>query len=393
MTNQKDAIIAACKPILEFANDFVEHKVDKIYIHGYNRDDGYSCTFFYGVNEKIYSRNEILFVLDFPVEKKRKELKIFSHSMLQYWNKIWELFVKNDCDFPIKTKICYDVVKKAVEVDYYHVEEKYDLDTLESAEIWMNELKQICNQEFTERYLGYLKNRKPIKNRKKTDVEDSKWRQVFSSCLGKMIAIQLACGEHVVGEQDWEVNFQKGVIQFGNDEYPIQFLGSESREDETWLWGWENVNQFDEKLLKLVKTAKQQGEALGLESFGVAEVALNNSINGHNLATVVCGLQEPPLCYYRCPHSGGAAFVALTEVPQEVFAPVNLQKFADITMKCINYHKIDHKVFVESFLDWNKTAYHWDGNCIIAQFDQELQIGFEEIKSGWRIEKMEISSL
>lgn len=139
MTNQKDAIIAACKPILEFANDFVEHKVDKIYIHGYNRDDGYSCTFFYGVNEKIYSRNEILFVLDFPVEKKRKELKIFSHSMLQYWNKIWELFVKNDCDFPIKTKICYDVVKKAVEVDYYHVEEKYDLDTLDLAEIWMND--------------------------------------------------------------------------------------------------------------------------------------------------------------------------------------------------------------------------------------------------------------
>lgn len=53
--------------------------------------------------------------------------------------------------------------------------------------------------------------------------------------------------------------------------------------------------------------------------------------------------------------------MALTEVPQEVFAPVNLQKFAEITMKCINYHKIDHKVFVESFLDWNKTAYHWDG--------------------------------
>lgn len=29
----------------------------------------------------------------------------------------------------------------------------------------------------------------------------------------------------------------------------------------------------------------------------------------------------------------------------------------------------------------------------LQQFDQELQIGFEEIKSGWRIEKMEIGSL
>ena len=107
------------------------------------------------------------------------------------------------------------MVKKVVEVDYYHVEEKYDLDTLESAEIWMNELKQICNQEFTECYLGYLKNRKPIKNRKKTDVEDPKWCQVFSSCLGKMTAIQLACGEHVVGEQNWEINFQKVSYDLG----------------------------------------------------------------------------------------------------------------------------------------------------------------------------------
>ena len=78
MTNQKDAIIAACKPILEFANDYVEHKVDKIYIHGYNRNDGYSCNFFYGINEKIYSRDEILFVLDFPVEKNEENLNPFS---------------------------------------------------------------------------------------------------------------------------------------------------------------------------------------------------------------------------------------------------------------------------------------------------------------------------
>lgn len=172
MTNQKDAIIAACKPILEFANDFVEHKVDKIYIHGYDGKGVSSIIFFYGTNEKVYSWDEILFVLNFPVEKKREELENFFHSMLQYWKKIRELFVKNDCDFSIEMKICYDVVKKNVEVDYYHVQEKYDLDDFYSAEIWMNELKQICNQECTERYLGYLKNRKPIKNRKKTDVEN-----------------------------------------------------------------------------------------------------------------------------------------------------------------------------------------------------------------------------
>ena len=376
-----------CEPLIDLVSRFVDYQVDKVYVYFFRENMATTYNFFYEKENQIYSSIEMISLLEYPRDSKIMELQRNMMAVHNYTCELEQIWDENIFNYCMEVRITYDVHTQSVDIfHFFDIPEDEDFYWYAPTS-WLNELKIEHGQEPVE-------GRAPKKMFSELEKENiKKWRQVFSSCLGKMTAIQLACGEHVVGEQDWEVNFQKGVIQFGNDEYPIQFLGSESREDETWLWGWENVNQFDEKLLKLVKTAKQQGEALGLESFGVAEVALNNSINGHNLATVVCGLQEPPLCYYRCPHSGGAAFVALTEVPQEVFAPVNLQKFTDITMKCINYHKIDHKVFVESFLDWNKTAYHWDGNCIIAQFDQELQIGFEEIKSGWRIEKMEISSL
>ncbi len=58
------------------------------------------------------------------------------------------------------------------------------------------------------------------------DTED--WSHVFSACLGKMMAIQTACGEQVVKGQNWNVDFSEGTICFGEQKYPIQFIGSEA---------------------------------------------------------------------------------------------------------------------------------------------------------------------
>ena len=59
------------------------------------------------------------------------------------------------------------------------------------------------------------------------NIDTGNWFQVFSACLGKMIAIQTACSEQVVKGQDWNVDFSEGVILFGNQKYPLQFIGSE----------------------------------------------------------------------------------------------------------------------------------------------------------------------
>ena len=220
------------------------------------------------------------------------------------------------------------------------------------------------------------------------------WNDIFSANLGKMMAIQIACAELVVKNRDWNVDFDKGIISFGNDEYPLQFLGSEANSSNTWLWAWENINEFDDKKISLVREIKAKGEKLNLEALINAEIDITDKLNGHNLSIVACGLADKNYCYYRGPHSGGAIFVAFNGVDEKVFSSVSAKEFLDITVKCIQQFSLNHKLFIENFLEWNKNKYKWQENIIIADFgkDGELKIEFEKIENSFRIIKINLNS-
>ena len=216
------------------------------------------------------------------------------------------------------------------------------------------------------------------------------WNDIFSANLGKMMAIQIACAELVVKNRDWNVDFDKGIISFGNDEYPLQFLGSEANSSNTWLWAWENINEFDDKIISLVREIKAKGEKLNLEALINAEIDITDKLNGHNLSIVACGLADKNYCYYRGPHSGGAIFVAFCGVAEKVFSPVDVRKFIDITMKCIQQFSLNHKIFIESFLEWNKNKYEWQENNMVANFGNsgKLKIEFEKVEDNFRIKNI-----
>ena len=220
------------------------------------------------------------------------------------------------------------------------------------------------------------------------------WNDIFSANLGKMMAIQIACAELVVKNRDWNVDFDKGIISFGNDEYPLQFLGSEATSSNTWLWAWENINGFDDKIISLAKSVKEKGEKLNLEPLINAEIDISDELNGHTLSIVACGLADKNSCYYRGPHSGGAIFVAFDGVDKKVFTPVDAKDFADIVVRCIQQFSLNHKLFIESFLEWNKNKYKWQENIIIADFgkDGELRIECEKVENNFRIKNINLNS-
>ena len=220
------------------------------------------------------------------------------------------------------------------------------------------------------------------------------WNEIFSANLGKIMAIQIACAEHVVKNRDWNVDFDKGIIAFGNDEYPLQFLGSEANSSNTWLWAWENINGFDDKIISLAREIKAKGEKLNLEALTTAEIDISDELNGHTLSIVACGLADKNYCYYYGPHSGGAILVAFDGFDEKVFTPVDAKDFADIVVRCIQQFPLNHKLFVESFLEWNKTKYKWKENTLIADFEnsQKLEIDFEEKSELARIINIRLNS-
>ena len=220
------------------------------------------------------------------------------------------------------------------------------------------------------------------------------WNEIFSANLGKIMAIQIACAEYVVKNRDWNVDFDKGIISFGEDEYPLQFLGSEATSSNTWLWAWENINEFDDKIISLAREIKAKGEKLNLEALTTAEIDISDELNGHTLSIVACGLADKNYCYYYGPHSGGAILVAFDGVDEKVFTSVDAKDFADIVVRCIQQFPLNHKLFVESFLEWNKTKYKWKENTFIADFEnsEKLEIDFEEKSELARIINIRLNS-
>lgn len=222
----------------------------------------------------------------------------------------------------------------------------------------------------------------------------NKWNEIFSANLGKIMAIQIACAEYVVKNRDWNIDFDRGIISFGKDEYPLQFLGSEATSSNTWLWAWENISEFDDKIISLAREIKAKGEKLNLEALTTAEINISDELNGHTLSIVACSLADKNYCYYRDPYSDGAIFVAFDGVDERVFAPINAKDFADIVVNSIQQFPLNHKLFIESFLSWNKTKCEWKKNTLIADFEnsQKLEIDFEEKTELARIINIRLNS-
>lgn len=218
--------------------------------------------------------------------------------------------------------------------------------------------------------------------------DKTNWFQVFSASLGRVMANQEACSELVVKGQNWNVDLSRGTLSFGSDSYPVQFIGSESSVSNSWLWGWDNVNHFPEKVVTLANKIKEIGEEWGLEPLTINQFDLSETFTGHALAIVTCGLNPENSCYYRGPHDQGAVLLGFSNVPEAVFAPIDNLKFTRISMECVQNFQVDHKIFIESFLYQNNTPYEWDGLCINAHFEQDIKIEFEEIDEFLRIKRI-----
>ena len=367
--------------------DFLDNRIDRLYLHCYKEREAISSRVFYEKNGGFYTEKEIFSLLQYEPEEQLKNFLVVFSKCNKDWNNLYKFWNDNYLCDRMEIKAVYDLRTRTINILHsFNIpkdERYYEYVT----SLWLNDLRNASGQELTGIYIKeYLL--------KKSEFEDNQrqykdhWQKLFSSCLGKMTAIQLACDQYVVKNQNWSVNFQEGLISFGEDAYPIQFLGSESNQTNTWLWGWENVNQFDTQLLQLVEQVRQYGEEKALAPLQKAELMLDDDIDGHTLSIVACGIQEPPVCYYRCPHANGAAFVALNDVPEDVFQPVDAWKFMNIVAQCLKTHIVDQKIFVESFLNWNQTAYTWNGMVLTAQFHQPMEIEFEIVEGKWRVKQL-----
>ncbi|MGI6105560.1 MAG: DUF6882 domain-containing protein [Raoultibacter sp.] len=223
------------------------------------------------------------------------------------------------------------------------------------------------------------------------EVDHTNWWSVFSDSLGKTRIAQERCADAVIKGRGWQTDFSKGILSFGEDEYPVQFIGSESHDENTWLWSWSESLGMQDSIIEVAQEVRAQGEEWQLEPLTAEAFNLTDSFNGHTLSTVACAITERKVCYFRCPHEKGAAFVVFEGAPDEIFAPGTREEIIRVALDAIKSFAVDHRIFVESLLENNGVDFDWEGTVIHAHFEEECLFFFEAENGYWRLEGINTS--
>ena len=208
-------------------------------------------------------------------------------------------------------------------------------------------------------------------------VDKSSWSELFSACLGRAMLLQKRLFKQVVEASKWQADFDSGKIYFDEKGFDMQFIGSESFSSNTWLWGYENINGFDERLLGLANRAREFGEKFGLNAFKEPQFDLDENFNGHTISMVVCTAFDEQN-YYRIEYDGGAAYVAFRA--ETIFKePVLANEVVSVVNECISAYELDHKLFIKGLLLGCGIKFDEKPNEIVAKFKDELSFKFDDL--------------
>lgn len=211
------------------------------------------------------------------------------------------------------------------------------------------------------------------------EFDKSDFLSLLSLSAGYSIACQNKMGELVIGDNGWNVDIKGGTIRFGERVFKSGVLGSESHESGTWLWGWANT---EGGLPEIASAPSRRAKKLlpDAAEFINGKFMLDELHTGHNLAMVCCGISEDAMCYYRCPYNGGAAFVTVSGLPEEVFSPLPIQAFVNQYMQIISSLYCDHRLLAAGFLFQNGNFFQAERDHITAKFESiTLRFDFETI--------------
>ncbi|ORI07357.1 phenylalanyl-tRNA synthetase subunit alpha [Campylobacter concisus] len=210
----------------------------------------------------------------------------------------------------------------------------------------------------------------------KLGVDKSNWSELFSACVGKATLLQKRAFKLLVEGSNWQVDFDSGKIYFDGREFDMQFIGSESFSSNTWLWGYENINGFDERLLGLANKAREFGEKFGLSAFSRPQFELDENLNGHTISMILCTAFDEQN-YYRIEYDGGAAYVAFRS--DAVFEePVLANELLSVVNECLSTYDLDHKILVKGLLLSCDMKFSESPNEIVAN-KNELSFKFDEL--------------
>ncbi|MBR0271361.1 MAG: hypothetical protein IJQ68_05125 [Methanobrevibacter sp.] len=142
----------------------------------------------------------------------------------------------------------------------------------------------------------------------------------FKTVLSKYGALALDKQENLsefIGDAEGDLDFDKGIVSFGDVELPIQVLGFYNDDLNQWSWAWDNENIFGAELITAATEMKQAGIDAGIPEF--SSPIIQADFNAcHTLAMTTVAILDFG-AYYAANEDGLDIFVAIDsdEIPEK----------------------------------------------------------------------------
>lgn len=122
----------------------------------------------------------------------------------------------------------------------------------------------------------------------------------------------------------------------------------------------------------------------GLAQLSTPKLALSAEINGQALSAIACGLSQEPTIYYRCPHAGGAVFVAFAAgecvAPDGTIKPgMDASELISLARDYTGAFQLNHAVFIKILLMRNGTKFSEAAGKIVANFKNDALFSFDNL--------------
>lgn len=172
-------------------------------------------------------------------------------------------------------------------------------------------------------------------------------KSLLEEHLASSIAKQHALSD-LLGDHTWDLDLERGTLDFGIGQvFPVQVLGTESAQNQTWLWAWANtVSDIPQRLLTAAARLRQFGLDEGIAEFSHSRLS-SRQADGHALALVASGVCDAD-CYYRGPYDGGTVYLLLGGTTLR--RPTAPERIATVLAEAVAYADVDHRRVATSFL-------------------------------------------
>lgn len=183
------------------------------------------------------------------------------------------------------------------------------------------------------------------------------------------------------GESAWDADLEAGMVTF-HSEVPLvcgaHFLGAAVPSTRSWLWGWNNVNNFPASVVAAAEHVRQRGVTGGIFELSTPEILLTDAVP-YRLALAAKAVTGH-FTHFAAPTGGGTCAWFLLTHPRFELPPASVPRVLRVIPEGIGSTTVaDHRRAVRAYAVLRGLDIRWldEQTAVVGASDGEVTVAFD----------------